>query len=38
MPPGNLGMAPGVRVSQLLNISFDMAAWVSNNSGVSLPC
>ncbi|EKM79191.1 hypothetical protein AGABI1DRAFT_74022 [Agaricus bisporus var. burnettii JB137-S8] len=27
MAPGNLHMAPGVRVSQLLNISFDMAAW-----------
>ncbi|KAF7365226.1 putative three-domain protein adenylation-thiolation-dehydrogenase [Mycena venus] len=25
--PGNLGMGPGVRVSQLMNISFDMAAW-----------
>ncbi|KAJ7109738.1 nonribosomal peptide synthetase 12, partial [Mycena crocata] len=25
--PGKLGMAPGVRVSQLMNISFDMAAW-----------
>jgi len=25
--PGNLTMAPGVRVSQLMNISFDMAAW-----------
>ncbi|KAJ7250866.1 nonribosomal peptide synthetase 12 [Mycena haematopus] len=25
--PGNLGMAPGVRVSQLMNIAFDMAAW-----------
>jgi hypothetical protein len=29
MAPGNLHMAPGVRVSQLLNISFDMAVWVS---------
>ncbi|TFK40788.1 nonribosomal peptide synthetase 12 [Crucibulum laeve] len=27
LSPGNLGMRPGVRVSQLLNISFDMAAW-----------
>ena len=27
MAPGNLKMAPGVRVSQLMNISFDMAAW-----------
>jgi non-ribosomal peptide synthetase component F len=27
MAPGNLGMTPGVRVSQLMNISFDMAAW-----------
>lgn len=26
-PPGNLGMKPGLKVSQLLNISFDMAAW-----------
>ncbi|KAJ7175866.1 nonribosomal peptide synthetase 12 [Mycena filopes] len=25
--PGNLGMGPGIRVSQLMNISFDMAAW-----------
>ena len=25
--PGDLGMRPGVRVGQLLNISFDMAAW-----------
>ncbi|KAF9013277.1 nonribosomal peptide synthetase 12 [Cyathus striatus] len=25
--PGNLGLGPGVRVSQLMNISFDMAAW-----------
>lgn len=25
--PGNLGMAPGKTVSQLLNIAFDMAAW-----------
>jgi len=25
--PGNLGMAPGKVVSQLLNIAFDMAAW-----------
>ncbi|OAA69728.1 AMP-dependent synthetase/ligase [Cordyceps fumosorosea ARSEF 2679] len=25
--PGNLGVSPGVRVGQLLNISFDMAAW-----------
>ncbi|KDR82824.1 hypothetical protein GALMADRAFT_134375 [Galerina marginata CBS 339.88] len=27
LAPGNLGMRPGVRVSQLMNISFDMAAW-----------
>lgn len=27
LPPGNLEMGPGVRVSQLMNISFDMAAW-----------
>ncbi|KAG6832066.1 hypothetical protein H0H92_005488 [Tricholoma furcatifolium] len=25
--PGNLAMGPGLRVSQLMNISFDMAAW-----------
>ena len=25
--PGDLGMGPGVRVAQLLNIAFDMAAW-----------
>lgn len=25
--PGNLGMRPGVRVGQILSISFDMAAW-----------
>ncbi len=25
--PGDLGMAPGVKVSQILNIAFDMAAW-----------
>ncbi|TQV94178.1 NRPS-like enzyme [Cordyceps javanica] len=25
--PGNLGVSPGVRVGQVLNISFDMAAW-----------
>lgn len=25
--PGNLGLKPGLKVSQLLNISFDMAAW-----------
>ncbi len=25
--PGNLGMAPGKKVSQILNISFDMCAW-----------
>jgi hypothetical protein len=27
--PGNIEMCPGRRVSQLLNIAFDMAAWVS---------
>ncbi|KAF8967152.1 nonribosomal peptide synthetase 12 [Flammula alnicola] len=27
LAPGNLGMQPGLRVSQLMNISFDMAAW-----------
>ncbi|GLS26627.1 amino acid adenylation domain-containing protein [Marinibactrum halimedae] len=25
--PGDLGMKPGMKVSQLLNIAFDMAAW-----------
>ncbi len=25
--PGNLGIGPGTRVAQLLNIAFDMAAW-----------
>ncbi|MBP2326074.1 amino acid adenylation domain-containing protein [Kibdelosporangium banguiense] len=25
--PGSLGIAPGTRVAQLLNIAFDMAAW-----------
>lgn len=25
--PGSLGIGPGTRVSQLLNIAFDMAAW-----------
>lgn len=25
--PGNLGMAPGCRVGQILSIAFDMAAW-----------
>ncbi|MGR3932291.1 amino acid adenylation domain-containing protein [Streptomyces sp. BRA346] len=25
--PGNLGMRPGLRVSQILNVAFDMAAW-----------
>ncbi|EGX96987.1 NRPS-like enzyme, putative [Cordyceps militaris CM01] len=25
--PGSLGVSPGVRVGQVLNISFDMAAW-----------
>ncbi|WP_245662948.1 amino acid adenylation domain-containing protein [Endozoicomonas arenosclerae] len=25
--PGNLGIKPGYKVSQLLNIAFDMAAW-----------
>ncbi|KAE9395076.1 nonribosomal peptide synthetase 12 [Gymnopus androsaceus JB14] len=27
LSPGNLKMGPGVRVSQLMNIGFDMAAW-----------
>ncbi|KAF8062292.1 putative nonribosomal peptide synthetase [Lyophyllum atratum] len=26
-PPGNVHMAPGMRVAQLLNIAFDMGAW-----------
>lgn len=26
-PPGSLGMAPGLKVGQVLNIGFDMAAW-----------
>ncbi|KAG7088573.1 hypothetical protein E1B28_012552 [Marasmius oreades] len=26
-PPANIGMAPGLRVAQLLNIAFDMGAW-----------
>ncbi|KAL0573472.1 hypothetical protein V5O48_008480 [Marasmius crinis-equi] len=26
-PPGNVGMQPGMRVAQLLNIAFDMGAW-----------
>lgn len=25
--PGNLGMKPGAKVSQILNIAFDMSAW-----------
>jgi hypothetical protein len=25
--PGNVGMCPGMRVGQLLNIAFDMGAW-----------
>jgi D-alanine--poly(phosphoribitol) ligase subunit 1 len=25
--PGGLGMAPGLKVSQILNIAFDMSAW-----------
>ena len=25
--PGNLGIRPGLRVAQILNIAFDMAAW-----------
>ncbi|KAK7056764.1 hypothetical protein VNI00_002481 [Paramarasmius palmivorus] len=27
LAPGNLSLAPGRRVSQLMNIAFDMAAW-----------
>ena len=30
--PGNLGIRPGMRVGQLLNIAFDMAAWEILNS------
>ncbi|KAF5376543.1 hypothetical protein D9757_008307 [Collybiopsis confluens] len=26
-PPANVGMRPGLRVAQLLNIAFDMGAW-----------
>lgn len=26
-PSGNLGIHPGIKVAQILNISFDMAAW-----------
>ncbi|TCI91031.1 AMP-binding protein [Tenacibaculum sp. M341] len=26
-PPGNLGITSGVKVAQILNVSFDMAAW-----------
>ncbi|KAF4617144.1 hypothetical protein D9613_005935 [Agrocybe pediades] len=41
LEPGNLGMRPGLRVSQLMNISFDMAAWeilgsMSNGSTLCL--
>lgn len=27
LKPGNVGMEPGRRVAQLLNIAFDMCAW-----------
>ncbi|KZV88847.1 acetyl-CoA synthetase-like protein [Exidia glandulosa HHB12029] len=27
LSPGNVGMRPGLRVAQLLNIAFDMCAW-----------
>lgn len=27
LKPGNVGMTPGMRVAQLLNIAFDMCAW-----------
>ncbi|EJC98159.1 nonribosomal peptide synthetase 12 [Fomitiporia mediterranea MF3/22] len=27
LEPGNVGMAPGMRVAQLLNVAFDMCAW-----------
>lgn len=30
LSPGNVEMLPGRRVAQLLNIAFDMAAWVCN--------
>ncbi|KAJ3575349.1 hypothetical protein NP233_g1159 [Leucocoprinus birnbaumii] len=41
LSPGSLHMAPGIRVSQLMNISFDMAAWeilgsMSNGSTLCL--
>lgn len=32
MDPGRVGMAPGRRVAQLLNVAFDMCAWVSRNN------
>ena len=28
--PGDLGMAPGMRVAQILSIAFDMSAWESS--------
>lgn len=28
LAPGNLGVAPGVRVGQVLNISFDMGMYI----------
>lgn len=27
LTPGNVGMSPGMRVAQLLNVAFDMCAW-----------
>ncbi|KAH8114567.1 nonribosomal peptide synthetase 12 [Phellopilus nigrolimitatus] len=27
LEPGSIGMSPGMRVSQLLNVAFDMCAW-----------
>lgn len=31
-------MAPGKRVSQLMNIAFDMAAWVSSANSIKFTC
>ena len=28
LSPGNIGMRPGLKVSQMMNIAFDMAQWV----------
>lgn len=42
LAPGNIEMRPGRRVSQLLNVAFDMAAWVGvlsapSNSSLTSP-